>query len=240
MELRPRFVAELRALSGGRYHDLSPSRVSEAVRRVLGLPGAGIVMLHRLVRVPVGSSGDHVPLAEQLQVTLGEGPCLSSAAHGRAMASSRDALALGWPVYGRALVAHTPFRSTLSFPLSRGGVVFGALDAYSTDPEPPLEWPLEVIETEVMELVGALLLAGLPEPGDDLGDDIAPGEGPELQQRHAVYVALGMVMQAGDLEELDALAVLRGYAFRSGTLLDTLAGRMVDGALGTGEVLGTA
>jgi len=236
VELRSRFVGELRALSGGRYHDLSPDRVSDAVRRVLGLPGAGIVMLHRLVRLPVGSSGEHVPLAEQLQVTLGEGPCLSSAAHGRAMASSRDALVLGWPVYGRALIAHTPYRSTLSFPLSRSGVVFGALDGYSTDPEPPLGWPLEVIESEVMELVGGLLLAGLPEPGDALGS----GDGPALQERHAVYVALGMVMQAGDLEELDALAVLRAYAFRTGTLLDTVAGRMVDGALGTGEVLGTS
>ena len=182
MELRSRFVAELRALSGGRYHDLSPSRVSQAVRSVLGLPGAGIVMLQHLVRLPVGSSGEHVALAEQLQVTLGEGPCLSSAAHGRSMASSRTALALGWPVYERALTAHTPFRSILSFPLGRGGTVFGALDAYSTDPEPVLEWPLEVIESEVMELVGGLLLAGLPEPGDPLG----AGTDPELQERYGV------------------------------------------------------
>ena len=236
MELRSRFVAELRALSGGRFHDLSPSRVSQAVRQVLGLPGAGIVMLHRLVRLPVGASGEHVPLAEQLQVTLGEGPCLSSAAQGRAMASSQEALAQGWPVYGRALIAHTPFRSTLSFPLSRRGAVFGALDAYSTDPEPPRDWPLEVIESEVMELVGALLLAGLPEPGDPLD----PAGSREAQERHAVYGALGMVMQAGDLEELDALAVLRAYAFRTSTLLDTVAARMVDGALGAGEVLGTS
>ena len=236
MELRSRFVAELRSLSGGRYHDLSPSKVSQAVRQVLGMPGAGIVMLHRLVRLPVGASGDHVPLAERLQVTLGEGPCLSAAAHGRSMASSEEALALGWPLYTRALAARTPFRSILSFPLSRSGIVFGALDAYSTEPEPPVPWPLEVIESEVMDLVAALLLAGIATPGDPHGLAASP----ELEERYEVYVALGMVMQAGDLEELDALAFLRAYAFRSGTLLDTVAARMVGGSLGTAEVLGTS
>lgn len=233
MELRSRFVDELRALSGGRYHDLSPTRVSLAVRRVLGTTGAGIVMLHGVIRLPVGASGEHVSLAEQLQVTLGEGPCLSSAAHGRSMASSTDALGLGWPLYRRALTANTPYRSVLSFPLRRGGEVFGALDAYSTEAEPPLRWPLDTIESEVMDLVGGLLLAGLPEPGDPLGSVVTP----ELRQRHHVWVALGMIMQAAELEQLDALALLRAYAFRTGALLDQVAEDMASGALGTANVL---
>lgn len=233
MDLRAHFVAELRSVSGGRYHDLSPSRISEAVRHVLGLPGAGIVMLHRLVRLPVGASGEHVPLAEKLQVTLGEGPCLASAAEGRPLASSEDDLAAGWPVYGRALTANTPYRSTLSFPLSRGGTVFAALDAYCTDPEPPLVRPLEVIQTEVIDLVGSLLLVGSDHPEQLLG----PAASEDLRQRHQVWVALGMVMEAHTVGELDALALLRAYAFRSSTLLDTVADRMVGGALSTHEVL---
>ncbi|SEP78234.1 GAF domain-containing protein [Microlunatus flavus] len=233
MELRSRFVAELKAVSGGRFHDLSPSRVADAVRRALGHPGAGIVMLHRLLRVPVGAAGEQVALAEQLQVTLGEGPCLASADSGRAFASSETQLAQSWPVYRRALVAATPYRSTLSFPLLRGGRVFAALDVYGRDPEPHLPAPLAVIAAEVADLVAPLLLAPAPRPEDP--HDRAAGV--RVQQREQVQVALGMLMEAAEVEELDALALMRGYAFRTGTLLDTVAGRMTGGALAAADVL---
>lgn len=231
--MRSRFVAELRRLSGGRYHDLSPDRVAEAVRQVLGLPGAGIVMLHRLVRLPVGAAGERVPLAEQLQVTLGEGPCLASAACGQPLTATHDEMARAWPVYHRALVAQTPYRSTVSFPLRRGRQVFAALDVYGAEPEPRLPRSLEEVSAEVADLVAALLLTSPPDPADLLG----PGVSEPLRQRQQVWVALGMVMEAASLDDLDALALLRAYAFRTGTLLDTVADRMAGGALRTAEVL---
>ena len=234
MELRSRLVGELRRMDGGRVLDLPPDRVSEAVRRVLGLDGAGIVMMDRLVRLPVGAAGEHVPEAEQLQVTLGHGPCLSAAALGEPIVAPEAEQVERWPLYHEALVARTPYRSTVTLPLARpDGQVFAALDAYSTHPVPPLKQPLAVVHEAISPVVAMLLLGAL---ADDKQLLVWPPN-EELRQRQQVWVAVGMVLEAAAVTEIDALAILRGYAFRTDRLLDALVDELLNGDLTTAQVL---
>jgi hypothetical protein len=234
MDLRSRLVGELRRMDDGRVLDLPPDRVAEAVRSVLGLAGAGIVMMDRLVRLPVAATGGRVPEAEQLQVTLGHGPCISAAALGEPLVSSEAELADRWPLYHAALVARTPFRSTLTLPLARAdGHVFAALDAYSTEPVLELRQPLPVVQAAVGPIVAMLLLGALAEEEQLLV--WPPSE--ELRQRKQVWLAVGMVVDAATVTDLDALAILRGYAFRTDRLLDAVVDELVHGGLTTTQVL---
>lgn len=236
MELRSRFVVQLRRMDTGRVLDLPPGRVADAVRTILGLPGAGIVMMDRLVRLPVGAAGAYVPEAEQLQVTLGEGPCLRAAELGEPLVFTEADLARSWPVYHSSLVRRTPYRSVLSLPLKRpDGHVFAALDAYSTRPVPELAHPVDVICSDVGEIVSMLLLGALSADKHLL--TWPPTD--ELRQRQQVWIAVGMVLEAASISDLDALAVLRGYAFRTGQLLDVVVGELVGGRLSTDRVLAT-
>lgn len=221
-------------MDGGRVLDLPPDRVAEAVRRVLGLAGAGIVMMDRLVRLPVGAAGEHVPEAEQIQVTLGHGPCVSAVALGEPLVSSEAELADRWPLYHASLVARTPFRSTLTLPLARpDGHVFAALDAYGTDPVLELKEPLAVVHAATAPIVAMLLLGALAEDKQLLV--WPPTE--ELRKRQQVWVAVGMVLQAAAVTDLDALAILRGYAFRTDRLLDFVVDELINGELTTAQVL---
>lgn len=234
MDLRSRLVGELRRMDGGRVLDLPPDRVADAVRIVLGLAGAGIVMMDRLVRLPVAAAGDHVPEAEQLQVTLGHGPCISAAALGKPLVASEAELAERWPLYRAALVSRTPFRSILSLPLARAdGHVFAALDAYSPEPVLELRQPLAVVQAAVGPIVAMLLLGALAQDEQPL---VWPPSH-ELRQRQQVRHAVGMVLEAAGVTDLDALAILRGYAFRTDRLLDAVVDELVHGGLTTTQVL---
>ncbi len=236
MELRSRFVVQLRRMDTGRVLDLPPDRVADAVRTVLGLPGAGIVMMNRLVRLPVGAAGSHVPAAEQLQVTLGEGPCLRAAELGEPLVFSEAELMRSWPVYHASLVRRTPYRSVLSLPLRRpDGHVFAALDAYGTDPVLRLDQPLETVHGDISEIVAMLLLGALSADKHLL--TWPPTD--ELRQRQQVWIAVGMVLEAASVTDLDALAILRGYAFRTDQLLDAVVAEMLTGRLTTEHVLET-
>ena len=59
----------------------------------------------------------------------------------------------------------------------------------------------------------------------------------ELRQRQQVWVAVGMVLEAASVTDLDALAILRGYAFRTDQLLDVVVQQLVSGRLTTATVL---
>ena len=190
--------------------------------------------MDRLVRLPVGAAGAYVSEAEQLQVTLGHGPCVTSAELGRPLLSSEADLARRWPLYHAALVRRTPFRSTLSLPLARAdGHVFAALDAYSTDSVLRLTDPLEAVSSDLGEIVAMLLLGALSEDKHLL--TWPPTD--ELRQRQQVWVAVGMVLEAASVTDLDALAILRGYAFRTDQLLDVVVQQLVSGRLTTATVL---
>jgi hypothetical protein len=65
--------------------ELLPTRLMKAAAAVLPVAAAGIsIFISSGHRVPLGASDDTAALAERLQFTSGEGPCLSAHATNRA------------------------------------------------------------------------------------------------------------------------------------------------------------
>lgn len=97
MDLAERFVAAVTQLYAmvGDGAELLPTVLARACVKVLPIAGASLSLTDEL-RIPLGASDDVAARAEQLQATLGEGPCLTATAtgHHRCMTLPR------WPAPG--------------------------------------------------------------------------------------------------------------------------------------------
>lgn len=215
---------------------LLPKLIAEVLVRILPVQGAGISVTQEL-RIPLGASDEVAIRAERLQSTLDEGPCLTAIRAPLPLAAGEIALAERWPHFHAELVEQTPYRSVAALPLlaPQGGRL-GALDLYSTDPEPMPQALLHNLGDSIGAPTAAMLLGGL------VGGPSSPCwlTGPEAQQRMSVWSAVGILIGRPALDNADALAVLRGYAFAESLSLDDVARRLVDREIEPENVFGMA
>lgn len=209
--------------AGGGGPDLLPKVLVQACVAVLPTTGAGLSMTDHL-RIPLAASDSDAALAERLQTTMGEGPCLSAVELDHGLVADAAEIAASWPTFSEAFLAQTSYRSVASVPLrSAGGMRMGALDLYSTDPQPLSQDILKDIELSVAIPIASMLFRE-PVTHDATG---APTlrwlDSDAAQDRMNVWVAIGMLMARLDLPNDDALAVLRGYAYSHGQTLDDIA-----------------
>jgi GAF domain-containing protein len=240
LPLSDRFMEELRTILAGSVDELTPSAIARAVVAALDVDGAGITLIDTRLRLPLGASDPISAAAEQQQATLGEGPCLEAARDGRPRLVGEATLRKDWPVYYRAMRRHTPFRSVAAIPLSDESGAFAALNLYHADANPALP-SLGLIRFAIGEPTAALL-TGIIEDlgqlelwvGERLNDQLrstSPGD------RLEVWTAVGIVMEAAGVDDGDALALLRGYAFSHDLTLDVVGRRMARHELTSREVL---
>ncbi|GAA1434583.1 hypothetical protein GCM10009616_29380 [Microlunatus lacustris] len=240
MDLAERYRAAVAAAVDAAQDDgtMLPTLLSQACVEVLPVEGAGISVTQDL-RVPLGSSDPAAALAERLQTTLGDGPCLDAVESPLPLTAGRDAIRERWPVFGAEFLARTPYRSVASLPLPpHGGRRLGALDLYRRTPEPMDRELLVHLTTSVAGPVAALL-AGAPVGEDGAGITMPIWlDNDRVHARMDVWAAVGVVMAAASLENVDALALLRSYAYGRGSTLDVVAARLTTGALDVDEVVG--
>ncbi len=195
------------------------------------LPASGVaISLH----IDSGASGmaaasDAVSeRVEELQFTLGEGPCVDAYTSRRPVLTDdlETAGAARWPGYAPAAAEHG-VRAVFAFPLAVGASCLGALDVYRSHAGP----------LSPQELAGALtfatyatatLLKGQEQAGPD---QPPPGLDGAFASRFEVHQAQGMLtVQLGvGLEE--ALVRLRAYAFVHGRSLVAVARDVLAGVL---------
>lgn len=230
--------------------ELLPVRLARACVDVLGVDGAGISLFHSDFRVPVGASDDVATVAERLQFTQGEGPCLASAATHRMVVADANELESRWPSFTRELFDLTPFRAVASLPLAVTRQSFAALDLFlieaSTARRLTLNDAYAVSEQVVTALAGAIDEAlatratpyGHASPGSDPADDLMPVwlTAAPTQARTYVWVAMGMAMTKFDLTAADAIALLRSYAYGHNQMLDDVATGLVTGSISLAEM----
>jgi len=152
-------------------------------------------------------------VVEELQFSLGEGPCVDSVRTGRPVLHgdlARTALQL-WPGFTVGAL-DAGVAAVFAFPLQVGAIRLGALD-FSRDAVGPLE---DVDVREAMALAGAattlLLHLQLESGSGDVHVDLADS----LVDRAVVHQASGMVAVQIEADLADALTVLRARAFASG------------------------
>ena len=218
--------------------ELTPSVLSAAAVAVLPVTAAGISLSQESLRVPLGWSSPEAAVAERQQTTLGDGPCLSAAATGHGVIADADAIARRWPTYYAEIERRTPFRSVAAMPLRiEGQPVLAALDLYSVRPD--LASILKVAEAEAVADAAAELLFGMLDnlyEGDERSLPTWIDER-SMSDRVAVWTAVGLMVSAGDLDDADALARLRAFAYSNDLTLDEAAARMVNRQLAVEAVL---
>ena len=161
---------------------------------------------------------------EELQFTLGEGPCVDAFATGRPVLVPDVAgdAAVRWPAYcsdahGRGV------RAVFAFPLQIGGARLGAMDVFR-DQAGPLS-RAEVAEAMLFAEVATMTLLD----GQEHAPDGQPaGLGASLDSSLEVHQAQGMVMVALGVSLVEALARIRAYAFANDRRLGSVARDIVD------------
>jgi hypothetical protein len=186
-------------------------RLCDTCVEVLAVDGAGIMLMsdgeHRGT---LGVSNSVMTVVEDLQFTLGEGPCIDAYAsdHPILEPDLRDPATNRWPAFsGPAVLAGV--RAVFGFPLRTGTANVGALDLYLDHPG----------DLRADQLSDAVVLAGVISTTVlSLQLDAAPGELPveldaTMLHRAIVHQASGMLSAQLDIDPADALVRIRAHAY---------------------------
>ena len=220
-----RLLAILAKLSAGSTTEPEPARLCEVCAEVALMTGAGIMLMTGDTQQgSVCSSNAVSALIEELQYTLGEGPCVDAHMQDRPVLESdlADPAVTRWFAFTPPAVA-AGARAVFGFPLQFGGVRLGALNLYRDRPGPMSD----------DQYANALVLAGVAAQAVlAMQAHASPGAlSAELEEganfRFVVHQASGMVAAQLGVSVGEALARLRAYAFGNEVLLTDVAEAIV-------------
>jgi hypothetical protein len=185
-------------------------------------------------RVPLGASDAAATLAEQLQFTLDEGPCLHAVRQRQLVAIDTDRLRSEWPLYAEEVLSRTPYRAIMSLPMALTADTFAALDLFMVDSTGIDQISVVSALTITEEIVRALTSEAASQLEPSVSSD-TPGpawlDSPTTIARQRVWLAIGMLALRFGLDAPDALAVLRSYSYSEGTPVDEVAADLISGTL---------
>ena len=219
---RRRILAELDDGSGT---DVTAVELCGVCRSVTGMSGAGIMLMSGdLPLGSVGTTGAVSALIEDLQYTLGEGPCVDAYQLGRPVLEPdlADPAVPRWMAFtGPALDAGV--RAVFGFPLEIGGVRLGALNLFAdrpgrlSDDQHADALVAADISAEAVLVMQAKESVGVLAPELERGSNF----------QYVVHQAAGMVSSQLDVSIAQALVRLRAYAFSHQRLLAEVAADVV-------------
>jgi hypothetical protein len=216
-----RILTELRAADDSQSE---PARLCEVCVDVLDMTGAGVMLMSGDVpRGSVCSSNDVSELIEDLQYTLGEGPCIDAYNLQRPVLEPdlADPDVPRWVGFTAPAVA-AGARAIFGFPLQIGSVHLGALNLYRNSPG-AMSDDQHADALVVSEVAARAVL--------DMQAHAPPGaiaaELADSDFRFVVHQASGMVSVQLRVSVAEALIRLRGYAFAHDRLLTHVADDVV-------------
>jgi len=200
-------------------HDLS-----RACAHGLAVSGAGVMVMNSGVSVPLSSSDPTAAAIEDLQNTLGEGPCIDAHTTGRPvsepdLATPRQGR---WMAFGPAAL-DAGAGAVFAFPLRVGGVRLGALTLHRSQAGGMSDE--QHLDAQAMANVVAHAILAMQA-------EAAPGSlGPDLEALASygaeVHQASGMVSVQLGVSVGEALARLRAHAYGGERLLSHVAADVV-------------
>jgi len=199
----------------------SSARLCGACPPIVGVTGAGVMLMSG--DIPHGSlcTTDEVSdLIEELQYTLGEGPCVDAYQQDNVVAEPdlADPLTRRWPVFTPPAL-QAGVRAVFGFPLRFGTVRLGALDFYRDRPG-PLSDDQHADALVIADVTARLVLetqAGAP-PGT-VAEELEAG----ADFHFAVHNAAGMISVQLGISVTEALIRLRAHAFSGDRLIADVA-----------------
>src|SRR5437764_10214190 len=116
-----------------------PQRIADLCVEMLDVTGAGISLVSDTgTRGVICATDDVAMRIEELQLTLGEGPCVDALGRGGPVLipdldDPGDVLTDRWPAFMSA-AAEAGVRAVFAFPVRIGAISLGAIDLYRTRP----------------------------------------------------------------------------------------------------------
>ena len=168
--------------------------------------------------ITVAASDEASVLVEELQFTLGEGPCMAAYASRSPVLvpDLRATAATTWPGYAPAAHGHG-VSAVFAFPLQRGAARLGALDVYRAETGGlSAETLSRALTFAEVAMLGILDAGSGVQVAADLLDD-------SEDNRLEVYQAQGMAMVQLGVSAEEALARLRAFAYAHDRRLSDVA-----------------
>lgn len=178
----------------------------------------------------LGSSSAPARTYDELQFTLGEGPCLDSITHHAPVlvADLADPDDPRWPIYGPAMLSHQ-IRGVFAMPVLVAGEYVGALDLFRVRPGlltgehfAGAIVAAEIAGVPMLDLMDADLLAAVNDPGSNAWTELHDLSRAEVSQ------ATGMLVAQLGVEPAEALVRLRAHAYATGRSSTDVARDILD------------
>lgn len=222
---------QLLAAVDGRRGIEAADRLCEACVVLLDVDAAAIsLVFDGASSGTLGSTGEPARMYDELQFTLGEGPCLEAVTR-RIPILAVDLADPGearWPAYRPAMLAHQ-IRSVYAIPIVVAGEFVGALDLFRAQAGPLPEEQLidaiaaaELAAIPVLDLLDADLQAAVVDPTSNAWAEL------NTLSRTEVSQATGMLVAQLELEPAEALVRLRAHAYATGRSATDVARDILD------------
>lgn len=172
------------------------------------------------------ASDDAAARIDELQFTIGEGPCLDAFTRGRAQWEidiGDAAAAAAWTAFAAAVIGELDVHGVFAFPLFSGGARFGVLELYRRRRSPfTAEQPdaANAAAAALAESLASWLVSETARVDDASGRRRA---GPSRSLRADVNVAVGVLAVRFGIPVDDALIRLRAHAFATSRSIASLA-----------------
>jgi GAF domain-containing protein len=202
-------------------------RLCRAAARALPALGVGVTLISEAgPQVTVAASGEPIERIEELQFSLGEGPCFE-AYRTRRPVLIPDLAAVAptrWPGYAMAAHDHG-VRAVFALPLQVGAARLGVMDIYRDEAD---NLAMEALRRALTfaEVATATMLDG--QLSTESLDDLLHGA---VDNRYEVYQAQGMIMVQLGVPLADAMVRIRAYAYAHNRRLNDVAADIVTGKL---------
>lgn len=215
----------LAALTAGGGDSWSSDRLCAVCPGIIGVDGAGVMLMSGdLPRGSLCTTNAVSHLIEELQYTLGEGPCLDAYHHDEVVSEPNlgDPKNVRWPAFSPPAL-NAGVRAVFGFPLRVGTVRLGALNLYrekasslTSDQHADALVMADVTARWVLE-------AQAGAPPDAIASELEAG----ADFHFAVHNAAGIVSVQLGISITDALIRLRAYAFTFDRLVADVAQEVI-------------
>lgn len=205
-----------------------PQRLVTACTTALPVTGVGLILMTDAgpagtVAVTDGPSAT----MEELQFTLGEGPCVESSRTGRPVLQPQLERTgpPRWPAFSAGAL-DAGIRAIFAFPLRVGGIRVGVLDLYRDRAGDLSDTQL----TEALSFADAATAVLLRLHAHGTAAEGDPGSIPVIEDRAEVHQATGVVSVQAEVSLAQALVMLRARSFAEERPILGLAQQVLSGA----------
>jgi GAF domain/ANTAR domain len=201
-------------------------RLCRAAAGALPATGVAVSLIGELgAQVTVAASAVSIEGIEELQFSLGEGPCLEAYEARRPVLipDIRAVDRVAWPGYALAAGDHG-VRAVFAFPLQVGGARLGVMDVYRDEAGALSLETLRLALTFAEVATTNVLDAHLQGSVDHLLHDA-------VDNRYQVFQAQGIVMVQLGVSLVEAMARIRAHAYAQNRRLSDVADEIVAGRL---------